>query len=56
MKQVLILLIFSFATSLMLIGCDRSASIAQAQKEKQQDAEDKKALQGKFEKSPGKSY
>ena len=56
MKQLFILSIFTVAMSLVLTGCDRATSVAQSQKEKQQEAEDKKALQGKFEKSPGKSY
>ena len=56
MKQLIILLIFSVATSSIITGCDRAASLEQTEKEKQREAEDKKALRGKFEKSPGKSY
>jgi len=56
MKKLIILLTFSIAASSILTSCDRAASLAQTEKEKQQAAEDKKALRGKFEKSPGKSY
>jgi hypothetical protein len=56
MKNLIISLILMVVSSLALTGCDRAASLAQAEKEKQQAAEDKKALRGKFEKSPGKSY
>jgi hypothetical protein len=56
MKQLVLFLAFTVATSSMLAGCDRDTSSAQAQKEKQQEAKDRNVLRGKFEKSPGKSY
>jgi hypothetical protein len=56
MKQLTLLLTFIVISSLSLTGCDKAPSSAQLQKEKQQEAADKKALSGKFEKSQGKSY
>jgi hypothetical protein len=38
------------------MACENSQSSAQLEKQKQQEAADKKALSGKFEKSQGKSY
>ena len=57
MKQLIILLTLSIATSSILTGCDRaSTDVQQAQKQKQQEEADKNALRGEFKKSQGKSY
>jgi hypothetical protein len=57
MKQLILLLTFSVATSSLVTGCDKASLDAQqAQKQKQQEAEDRKALRGEFKKSQGKSY
>jgi hypothetical protein len=57
MKQLILLVTFSVATSSMLAGCNRSSTDAQqVQKQKQQEDADRKALRGEFKKSQGKSY
>ena len=56
MIRLTFLLIFIVTHSLSITGCEKSPSSAQLEKQKQQEAADKKALSGKFEKSEGKSY
>jgi hypothetical protein len=56
MTRLILLLVFVATNSLSLMACEKSQSSAQLEKQKQQEAADKKALSGKFEKSQGKSY
>jgi hypothetical protein len=56
MTRLTLILIFAATNSLGLMACEKSPSSAQLEKHKQQEAADKKALSGKFEKSQGKSY
>jgi outer membrane murein-binding lipoprotein Lpp len=57
MKQLILFVTFIVAHSSMLAGCDRASSdVQQAQKQKQQEEADKRALRGEFKKSQGKSY
>ena len=57
MKKFILLLTCIVAHFLILAGCDRgSADVQQAQKQKQQEEADKRALRGEFKKSQGKSY
>ena len=57
MKQLIPFLIYIVAHSSILAGCDRASSdVQQAQKKKQQEEADKRALRGEFKKSQGKSY
>jgi len=57
MKKHILFLTFIVAHSLILAGCDRGLpDVQQAQKQKQQEEADKRALRGEFKKSQGKSY
>jgi hypothetical protein len=57
MKKIVLLLTFVVAPMSTLPGCDKTPTDPQqAQKQKQQEEADKRALRGEFKKSQGKSY
>jgi hypothetical protein len=57
MKKLVLLLTFVVAPMWTLTGCDKTPTDPQhAQKQKQQEEADKRALRGEFKKSQGKSY
>jgi len=57
MKQLIFILTIIVVYPAALTGCDKAATEAhQAQKQKQQEEADKRALRGEFKKSQGKSY
>jgi hypothetical protein len=57
MKNLVLLLTFIVAPVSTLTGCDKTPTDPQqAQKQKQQEEADKRALRGEFKKSQGKTY
>jgi hypothetical protein len=58
MKQLLFVIVLAIVNPSLLTGCEKTPSpdIVQKQKQKQQAEEDKKAMDGGFKKSDGKSY
>jgi hypothetical protein len=57
MKQLILFFTVIAMPMSMLTGCDKNPTDpVQAQKQKQQEEADKRALRGEFKKSQGKSY
>jgi hypothetical protein len=62
MKQLLFVIVLAIVNPSLLTGCEKTPSPdivqkqKQKQKQKQQAEEDKKAMDGGFKKSDGKSY
>jgi hypothetical protein len=56
MKQLLFVIVLAIVNPSLLTGCEKSPPPDMVQKQKQQAEEDKKAMDGGFKKSDGKSY